>query len=257
MSTPPPLVACRSVSKRYGTGPLVLDNVSFTATRGDFVSLIGPSGCGKSTLLRLLAGLAPITSGEIALSGQPPARTAEEIAFVFQEPALLPWLDVSKNIELPLTLRHLPAARRAELRDRALALVRLADKASAYPRELSGGQKMRVSLARALTLSPSLLLLDEPFGALDEMTRHHLNEELLALRARETWTALFVTHSVAEAVFLSNRILVLAANPGRIHAEIRIDLPFPRTAETRLSPDYLRLVAEVTRALHSVETAAA
>lgn len=257
MSPPPPIVAARSVSKRFGDGPLVLDNITFTAARGDFVSLIGPSGCGKSTFLRLLAGLTPPTSGSLELSGQPPARTAEELAFVFQEPALLPWLDVSKNIELPLTLRHLPATRRAELRDRALALVRLTDKAAAYPRELSGGQKMRVSLARALTLSPSLLLLDEPFGALDEMTRQHLNEELLAIRARETWTAFFVTHSVAEAVFLSNRILVFAANPGRIHAEIRIDLPFPRTAETRLSPDYLRLVADVTRALRSVETAAA
>ena len=254
---PPAVIDCRAVSKRFGNGPLVLDNLSFTAERGDFVSVIGPSGCGKSTLLRLLAGLTPLSTGEIQIAGQPPGYSTEETAFVFQEPALLPWLDVSKNIELPLTLRHLPGARRAELRDRALALVRLIDKAAAYPRELSGGQKMRVSLARALTLSPSLLLLDEPFGALDEMTRQHLNEELLSIRARETWTAFFVTHSVAEAVFLSNRILVLAANPGRIHAEISIGLPFPRTAESRLSPDYLRLVAEVTRVLRSVETAAA
>ena len=254
---PPAVIDCRAVSKRFGNGPLVLDNLSFTAERGDFVSVIGPSGCGKSTLLRLLAGLTPLSTGEIQIAGQPPGHSTKETAFVFQEPALLPWLDVSKNIELPLTLRHLPAARRAELRDRALALVRLIDKAAAYPRELSGGQKMRVSLARALTLSPSLLLLDEPFGALDEMTRQHLNEELLSIRARETWTAFFVTHSVAEAVFLSNRILVLAANPGRIHAEISIGLPFPRTAESRLSPDYLRLVAEVTRVLRSVETAAA
>jgi len=257
MSPPPPIVVCRAASKRFGDGPLVLDNLNFTATRGDFISLIGPSGCGKSTLLRLLAGLTPPTSGTLELSGLAPASSAEELAFVFQEPALLPWLAVSKNIELPLALRHLPAGRRAELRDRALALVRLTDKAAAYPRELSGGQKMRVSLARALTLSPSLLLLDEPFGALDEMTRQHLNEELLAIRARETWTAFFVTHSVSEAVFLSNRILVLAANPGCIHAEIRIDLPFPRTADTRLSPGYLRLVADVTRALRSVETTAA
>ncbi|MGC4073034.1 MAG: ABC transporter ATP-binding protein [Nibricoccus sp.] len=257
MSTPPPIVACRALSKRYGDGPLVLDNLTFTAARGDFISLIGPSGCGKSTLLRLLAGLAPASSGQLEISGQLPGHNPEELAFVFQEPALLPWLDVAKNVELPLALRHLPASRRSEQRRRALDLVRLAEKSAAYPRELSGGQKMRVSLARALTLSPSLLLLDEPFGALDEMTRQHLNEELLAIRARETWTAFFVTHSVAEAVFLSSRILVFAANPGRLHAEIRIDLPFPRTAETRQSPEYLRLVAEVTRTLRSVESAAA
>jgi NitT/TauT family transport system ATP-binding protein len=257
MSSPTLVVDCRAVSKRYGDGPLVLDNLSLTAARGDFISLIGPSGCGKSTLLRLLAGLAPVSSGAVEIFGQPPGRSREELAFVFQDSALLPWLDVSKNIELPLSLRRLPASRRAELRERALALVRLTDKARAYPRELSGGQKMRVSLARALTVSPDLLLLDEPFGALDEMTRQHLNEELLAIRARETWTAFFVTHSVAEAVFLSNRIVVFAANPGRIHSEHRIDLPFPRTAETRLSPDYLRLVADVTRALRSVENIAA
>lgn len=257
MPPPLPVIDCRAVSKRFGDGPLVLDNIHFTAERGDFVSLIGPSGCGKSTLLRLLAGLTPLSTGQILVGGRPPDRSTEETAFVFQEPALLPWLDVSKNTELPLTLRHLSAARRNELRDRALSLVRLTDKARAYPRELSGGQKMRVSLARALTLSPSLLLLDEPFGALDEMSRQHLNEELLAIRTRETWTSFFVTHSVAEAVFLSSRILVLAANPGRIHSEIKIDLPFPRTADTRLAPDYLRLVADVTRALRSVETVAA
>jgi NitT/TauT family transport system ATP-binding protein len=257
MSSSTPVVDCRSVSKRYGDGPLVLHDLSLTAARGDFVSLIGPSGCGKSTLLRLLAGLAPLSAGKIEIFGQPPGRSREELAFVFQDCALLPWLDVSKNIELPLSLRRLPSSRRAELRDRAIALVRLAEKARAYPRELSGGQKMRVSLARALTLSPDLLLLDEPFGALDEMTRQHLNEELLAIRARETWTAFFVTHSVAEAVFLSNRIAVLAANPGRIHSEHRIDLPFPRTAGTRQTTEYLGLVADITRALRAVENIAA
>lgn len=247
----------RSVTKRFGTGPLVLDAINLTAQPGDFVSIIGPSGSGKSTLLRLLAGLASPTTGEILLNGAPASDASTEIGFVFQEPTLLPWLDVASNIELPLALRHADTATRESTRARLLALVRLTGRERAYPRQLSGGQKMRVSLARALTLSPQLLLLDEPFAALDEITRHHLNEELLALRALSAWTAFFVTHSVAEAVFLSNRIVVLSANPGRIHTEIRVDLPFPRTAETRLSPEYLRLVAETTRALRSVETVAA
>jgi NitT/TauT family transport system ATP-binding protein len=250
-------VSCAAVSKRYGDGPLVLDRLNFSAARGDFVSLIGPSGCGKSTLLRLLAGLAPATSGNIEITGHAPSQSMEELAFVFQEPALLPWLDVAGNVELPLALRRIAPERRVALRQRTLELVRLADRAGAYPRQLSGGQKMRVSLARALTLSPGLLLLDEPFGALDEMSRQRLNEELLAIRERETWTAFFVTHSVAEAVFLSSRILVLAAHPGRLHAELAVDLPYPRTAETRESPRYLQLVAEATHTLRSVESAAA
>ena len=252
-----PIVACHAVGKRYGEGPEILNAIDFTVTRGEFVSLIGPSGCGKSTLLRLIAGLSPVTSGRLDVSTRDNGRNDENLAFVFQEPALLPWLDVARNIELPLLLRRVPAPQRQERIRHALALVRLLDKARAFPRELSGGQKMRVSLARALTISPHLLLLDEPFGALDEMTRQHLNEELLAIRAREAWTALFVTHSVAEAVFLSSRILVFASNPGRIFSELPIDLPFPRTAETRHAPEYLRLVAEATRQLRSVETIAA
>ena len=257
MPPPVPAVEFRSVAKRFGHGPLVLDAINLTAQPGDFISIIGPSGSGKSTLLRLLAGLASPSSGEIFVNGALSSVAAGEIGFVFQEPTLLPWLDVAANIELPLALRHTPAATRNATRARLLSLVRLDGRERAYPRQLSGGQKMRVSLARALTLSPKLLLLDEPFGALDEITRHHLNEELLALRELAAWTAFFVTHSVAEAVFLSNRILVLSANPGRIHAEIRVDLAFPRTAETRLSSDYLRLVAETTRALRSVENVAA
>jgi NitT/TauT family transport system ATP-binding protein len=251
------LVSCQAVGKRFGDGPVVLENLSFTAMRGDFVSVIGPSGCGKSTLLRLLAGLTPPTSGEIKIGERAPENSAEELAFVFQEPALLPWATVAENVELPLNLRRWPSERRTLCRQRVLELVRLGERAEAYPRQLSGGQKMRVSLARALTLSPSLLLLDEPFGALDEMTRQHLNEELLAIRERETWTAFFVTHSVAEAVFLSNRILVLAAQPGRLHAEVAVDLPYPRTAATRESPRYLQLVAEVTHTLRSVDQFAA
>jgi NitT/TauT family transport system ATP-binding protein len=249
----PPVVELRSVDKRYGDGPLVLDKVSFSAARGDFVTLIGPSGCGKSTILKLISGLNPISAGSIVVDGQEPSRALEKLAFVFQEPTLLPWLDVVRNVEVPLRLHHSDPSGRAEIVRRALSLVRLADRGASYPRQLSGGQKMRVSIARALSVSPSILLLDEPFGALDEMTRDHLNEELLAIRQELAWTAFFVTHSVAEAVFLSNRILVLAANPGRLHDEIRVDLPYPRTAETRQSQEYQGLVARVSGILRSVE----
>jgi NitT/TauT family transport system ATP-binding protein len=248
-----PLVEFREVTKRFGAGPLVLDRISFTAHAGDFLSLIGPSGCGKSTLLRLVAGLSPISEGTLSIDGLTPEAAAAELAFVFQEPTLLPWLSVANNVEVPQKLRGIPAPVRAATRRRVLELVQLSPKAAAYPRQLSGGQKMRVSIARALALSPKLLLLDEPFGALDEMTREHLNEELLAIRERQAWTAFFVTHSVAEAVFLSNRILVMSANPGRIHTEVTVPLPYPRTGETRLSRPYHDLVAAVSRILRSVE----
>jgi NitT/TauT family transport system ATP-binding protein len=252
-----PLVEFRAVTKRFGDGPLVLDRISFAAHAGDFISLIGPSGCGKSTLLRLLAGLSPITRGDLVVDGRTPDDAAADLAFVFQEATLLPWLNVAKNVEVPQRLRGLAAEERTSIRRRVLELVRLSEKAAAYPRQLSGGQKMRVSIARALALRPKILLLDEPFGALDEMTREHLNEELLAIREQEAWTAFFVTHSVAEAVFLSNRILVMSANPGRIHTEIAVPLPYPRTGETRLSRPYHDLVANVSRVLRSVDNAAA
>ena len=252
-----PFVEFREVSKRFGDGPLVLDRISFAAQPRDFITLIGPSGCGKSTVLRLLAGLSPVSAGSLVVDGRTPDAAAANLAFVFQEPTLLPWLNVADNIEVPLRLRGLPSTARATVRDRVLELVRLQEKSSAYPRQLSGGQKMRVSIARALALAPRILLLDEPFGALDEMTRERLNEELLAIRQQAAWTAFFVTHSVAEAVFLSNRILVMSAHPGRIHAEITVPLPFPRTGETRLSRDYHDLVAHVSRLLRSVDTAAA
>ncbi|MBI5771098.1 MAG: ABC transporter ATP-binding protein [Verrucomicrobia bacterium] len=253
----PPIVEFREVTKRFGAGPLVLDRLSLAAQPGEFVSLIGPSGCGKSTILRLIAGLSAPSGGTLTVDGMTPDDAAAELAFVFQEPTLLPWLTVAKNVELALKLRGVPAADHAVLRQRVLDLVRLGDRGDAFPRQLSGGQKMRVSLARALALTPKILLLDEPFGALDEMTREHLNEELLAIRGAAAWTAFFVTHSVAEAVFLSNRILVLAANPGRVHTEIRVALPYPRTEETRLSRPYHDLVADVSRILRTAESAAA
>jgi NitT/TauT family transport system ATP-binding protein len=253
MSAPSPIIEFIDVDKRYGGGPLILDHINFAAQPGDFISLIGPSGCGKSTLLKLIAGLSPVTAGSVAIEGGAPEQAANNLAFIFQEPTLLPWLTTAKNVEVPLRLRRAPAALRAEARKNALALVGLTDRENFYPRQLSGGQKMRVSIARALSVAPKILLLDEPFGSLDEITREHLNEELLAIRQRQAWTALFVTHSVAEAVFLSNRLLVLGANPGRVHRELRIGLPYPRTAETRQSRDYQQLVAEVSRLLRSVE----
>ncbi|MCC6414892.1 MAG: ABC transporter ATP-binding protein [Opitutaceae bacterium] len=253
MSAEPPIVEFQSVAKRYGDGPWVLDRIDLRAKPGEFVSLIGPSGCGKSTLLRLIAGLSPISAGILRVADRSPEDAAAELAFVFQEPTLLPWLTVAANVELPLELRRMPAADRKTAREQALALVKLTGKEQAHPRQLSGGQKMRVSIARALTLNPRILLLDEPFGALDEMTREHLNEELLAIRAAQNWTAFFVTHSVAEAVFLSSRIIVMQANPGGIAHEIQVDLPAERSAETRHTRRYHELVAEVSRLLHSVE----
>jgi NitT/TauT family transport system ATP-binding protein len=251
------MVVFDHVVKRYGSGPVILDDLSFSAARGEFVSFIGPSGCGKSTILKLIAGLSPNTGGRVAVDDREPDQAREELAYVFQEPTLLPWLTVERNVEVPMRLSGVDRSRRAETVRRALELVGLGSRAGYYPRQLSGGQKMRVSIARALSLAPRILLLDEPFAALDEMTRDHLNEELLTIREQQGWTAFFVTHSVAEAVFLSNRVLVLAPNPGRLHREVSVRLPYPRTAATRASPEYQRLVGEVSLLLRSVEEARA
>ena len=247
-----PAVELEAVAKRFGDGPAVLEGISLQARPGEMVSLLGPSGCGKSTLLRLIAGLTPASAGTLRVEGRPAGDPAASLAFVFQEATLLPWLSVRANVEVPLRLGSASAADRAATSSRLLELVGLGGRGAAYPRQLSGGQRMRVSLARALSLSPRLLLLDEPFGALDEMTRERLNEELFGLQEAGGWTGFFVTHSVAEAVFLSHRILILSAHPGRLHAEVHIPLPRPRTAETRLQPDYLQLVAQVSRQLRAV-----
>ncbi len=257
---PPPALRLEQVSKRFrssdapgpASAPPVLAPLDLTISPGEFVAVLGPSGCGKSTLLRLLSGLAEPSAGTITIDGHPPGQ-GDDLAYVFQDATLLPWLRVDANVETLLRLRRVPAAERARRREAALALVGLADRARAYPRQLSGGQKMRVSLARALATEPRVLLLDEPFGALDEMTRDRLGEELLAIHARQRWTALFVTHSVAEAVFLATRILVLAPRPGRIAHDLRVELPYPRTHDTRRSADYLRLVAEVSARLRAVD----
>jgi NitT/TauT family transport system ATP-binding protein len=248
-------VVFRSVAKRYGGGPLVLDRISLDVEAGEFVAVVGPSGCGKSTLLRLVAALSPVSAGELLVNGRPPARGRGETAFIFQEPTLLPWLGVRGNIEVPLRIAGVPRARRRERAEAMLRLVRLEDVRGHYPRQLSGGMKMRVSVARALVQSPKLLLMDEPFGALDEMTRHHLNEELLEIRRTENWTAFFVTHSVAEAAFLSSRILVMANGPGRIVADVPVPFGYPRGADLRERREFHDLVDDVSHLLRTGEEA--
>jgi NitT/TauT family transport system ATP-binding protein len=251
----PASVALEAVGKRFTNGPEVLANITLTARPADFIAFIGPSGCGKTTLLRLLAGLTLPSSGAITLDGVIPAEARDHLAFIFQEPTLLPWLSTCSNVELPLRLRGEPKEARRNQAFELLRLVGLESAAAQYPRQLSGGMKMRVSLARALTRQPSLLLLDEPFAALDELTRNRLNEDLLRLRKQSPFTAFFVTHSVAEAVFLSNRIFVLAANPGRIAAEIVVPFPYPRPAELRESAAYQQVVARANAMLRATADA--
>jgi NitT/TauT family transport system ATP-binding protein len=262
MTTPPntvPAIAFDQATKRFGTGATILEAITTQIQRREFVSIIGPSGCGKSTLLKMVAGLSPITSGNISIHGMTPQKAREVISFIFQDATLLPWRTVRQNVVLGLELDGMAREARNAKVDAVLSLVGLDHVADSFPRQLSGGMKMRVSIARAIATRPQLLLLDEPFAALDEMTRDRINEELLRLREEQNWTALFVTHSVAEAVFLSTRILILAPNPGRIVHDVSIDLPFPRTEATRRSEDYDRTIAEVSRTLRSItaNTAAA
>ncbi len=237
------------VSKRYGDGQVVLDSVSFMVAKEEFVSIIGPSGCGKSTILKLIAGLTPPTKGSIRVEGMTPQNAREIVSFVFQDATLLPWRTVEENIALGLELEHVSGERRETVIAELLELVGLKHVAKSYPRELSGGMKMRVSIARALATNPRVMLLDEPFAALDEMSRDRLNEEILRLRAEQKWTAVFVTHSVSEAVFLADRVVVLAPNPGRIHAEFRVELPAARTSAIRGSREFDGAVSRVAHTL--------
>jgi NitT/TauT family transport system ATP-binding protein len=258
MGSPPPLLTLDHLEKRYGakkgSGTLALQDMSLQVGAHDFVSLLGPSGCGKSTALKMIAGLMTPTAGRIHWPAGAPA--ADGTGFVFQEPTLMPWATVFDNVWLPLRLQ---GQDRKEVRARvvaALASVGLQDFAQAMPRELSGGMKMRVSIARALVTRPRLLLMDEPFGALDEITRGRLNDDTLALWSEHGFTTIFVTHSVFEAVYLSQRIVVMAARPGRVLAEIAIDEPYPRSAAFRHTARYGAWCAEVSEALHAADAAA-
>ena len=228
-----PLVSVRGVSKTFANGVQALDGISLDIEAGEFLSVLGPSGCGKSTLLRLIAGLAPPSAGAIDWPAGKP-----DIGSVFQEPTLMPWATALANVALPLKLGGVGRSERDARSAEALGHVGLAGFERTWPRELSGGMKMRVSIARALVTAPRLLLMDEPFAALDEITRHRLNADLLALWERSRFTVVFVTHSVFESVFLSQRIAVMAARPGRIVSDLAVAAPYPRTEAFRTSPDY-------------------
>lgn len=242
------IVGFHDVTKTFASGVTALARTSFDVRRGEFVSLLGPSGCGKSTALRIIAGLIDPSAGEVAWHDERHGVPGS-IGFVFQEPTLMPWASVAANVHLPLKLMGLDVARARPKIDTALARVGLSDFADAYPRELSGGMKMRVSIARALVTRPQLLLMDEPFAALDEITRFKLNNDLLALWHASDQTIVFVTHSVFESVFLSSRILVMTKRPGRVFAEVDIDAPYPRAESFRTSPEYAALCRRVSDAL--------
>jgi NitT/TauT family transport system ATP-binding protein len=243
-------VQLRGVTKIYDSGVAALGPIDLDVRRGEFVSLLGPSGCGKSTALRLIAGLAAPTSGSVDVARQRlEAGGTHAIGFVFQEPTLMPWANVAANVRLPLDLANMPAAEADRRVTAALAQVGLVEFVHSYPRELSGGMKMRVSLARALVTDPDILLMDEPFAALDEITRFRLNNDLLALWRDLRKTVIFVTHSVFESVYLSQRVLVMSTRPGRISAEFRIDAPEPRGEEFRTSADYAAFCRKVSAAL--------
>jgi NitT/TauT family transport system ATP-binding protein len=249
-----PMIHLAGVRKSYGKGHDVLADLDLVVLKGEFVTFIGPSGCGKSTVLKLISGLTPPSAGTISVDGLTPKNARETISYIFQDASLLPWRTVWQNAGLGLELEGVSKDRRTEKTAALLELVGLSHVAKAYPRELSGGMKMRASIARALATSPRLLLMDEPFAALDEMSRDRLNEELLRLRAEQQWTAVFVTHSVSEAVFLSTRIVVLAPNPGRIHAMLAVELPPERTAALRNTPEFDELVGRVSRVLREALT---
>jgi NitT/TauT family transport system ATP-binding protein len=250
-----PLVKLERVSKRFPNATLALQDFSLDVGDHDFISLLGPSGCGKSTALRLLAGLSPATSGKLTWYPQRTlgaSRTDRELGFVFQEPTLMPWSTVFENVYLPLRLSGVKREQADATVSEALAMVGLTRFTRVYPRELSGGMKMRVSIARALVTQPRLMLMDEPFAALDEMTRSKLNNDLLAIWKEHRFTVIFVTHSVYESVYLSNRIVVMAPRPGRVVQELAIDEPYPRhAADFHVSSRYNEHVKAVQRVLHA------
>jgi len=254
-----PVVRLAGVGKTFGEAQAAvtaLDGIDLAIGSGEFVSLIGPSGCGKSTLLRLIGDLTTATQGTIEVNGKPArrARLDRDYGMVFQAPVLMDWRTVAKNIELPLEIMGWRPADRAARSTELLRLVELEGFESRHPWQLSGGMQQRVAIARALAFDPKLLLMDEPFGALDEMTRERMNLELMRIWGRTRTTVVFVTHSIPEAVFLSTRVVVMSARPGRIARLVNVDLPQPRTVDTRETERYFELVTEVREALRNRDT---
>lgn len=255
----PPVVSITNGNKIFGEGTdnkvIALQNINLVIEKGEFVSLIGPSGCGKSTLLRVVGDLLTLSSGDVRVNGKSArrARLDRDYGMVFQAATLYDWRTVAKNVQLPLELMKYPAQQRRTRTQEMLELVELNHFANHYPWQLSGGMQQRVAIARALAFEPSILLMDEPFGALDEMTRERMNMELLNIWRKTHTTIIFVTHSITEAVFLSTRVIVMSARPGRLIADIPIDLPHPRNVDTLEDSRYFEAVTEVRECLRRGE----
>ena len=232
----------RNISMTFPDGTQAIDDVDLSIWRGEFVTIVGPSGCGKSTLLRIISGLQQPTSGSCEID-------RKSLGYVFQDPVLLPWRNVQKNVELNAELQDIPTDQRREAAQKAIKLVNLPGQELKYPHQLSGGMKMRCSLARSLVSQPKVFLFDEPFGALDEMTRERLNDELLNIFLQEKFAGLFITHSIQEAVFLSTRVIVMSSQPGRFISEHKIHFPFPRASEIRYSPEFAQLCGQISHDL--------
>ncbi|WP_283134934.1 ABC transporter ATP-binding protein [Rhizohabitans arisaemae] len=252
------IISVHGVTKEFNSATdrsvTALTDIDLTIAEGEFVSLLGPSGCGKSTLLRILADLTPPTAGTVQVNGKTPAaaRRDRDYGMVFQQAGLFEWRSVRRNVELPLQVAGVAKEERRNKASAMLDLVRLEDFASHFPWQLSGGMQQRVAIARALSADPKILFMDEPLGALDEMNREHLQAELLRIWSDTRTTVVFVTHSISEAVFLSSRIVVMSARPGRIAANIDVDLPYPRTAATRTTPEFFEKVTQVRTVLHGM-----
>lgn len=235
-------LAFENIGMTFPDGTEAVRDVSFTVRKGEFVTVVGPSGCGKSTLLKIASGLLDPTAGRVVVD-------RNRLGYVFQDATLLPWRTVKGNVELLAELHDMPSDERAQLAEEAIQLVGLDGFQGHYPKSLSGGMKMRASLARTLTLKPPIFLFDEPFGAVDEITREHLNEETQQLFQREGFAGLFITHSISEAVFMSTRVLVMSARPGRIVAEYEVPFGYPRSPDLRFDPEFAKLSGEISHTL--------
>lgn len=240
--SPEPALVFDKVSMRFADGTLALDDVSLTINKGEFVSIVGPSGCGKSTLLKIASGLVPHSEGSVQVD-------RSQLGYTFQDATLLPWRKVLGNVELLMELRGVPKAERKRIALEQISMVGLDGFANHYPKRLSGGMKMRVSLARSLALNPSVFMFDEPFGALDEITRERLNDEVISLYRQKGFTGLFITHSISEAVYMSTKVIVMSRRPGKIQSVYDIPFAYPRDESLRYDPEFTRLCGEISVAL--------